>query len=176
VRAVQRIALLALWFGQAQAADPLLTDLEQRLTHGSVNAVNAHLVAHWSSVMAPLNHKTAACELHAVSLSTRLARSSNARAVQAHGEALRSASGSCPRFVLALASPSEVPLYCGSVASWGPAQTARELRGRIAGIDADPVLRASRRGHACRAAYVYELEHTRVVVRRAAPAPRAGGQ
>jgi len=160
----------------ARAADPLLQDLEQRLARGGADAVNAHLVARWQQAMVPLNRKAAACELHAVSLSVRLTRSNNARAVGAHGEALRAAAGLCPRFVLALASPAEVPGFCASMVSWGAAQTARELRRRIAGIDADEVLRAGARGRACRAAYVHELEHTRVVVKRAAPDARAAGK
>ena len=173
-----RVALLswlavASWHGAAGASDALVADLEQRLSRGSADALNAHLVAHWSQAMAPLNRKTAACELHAVSLSARLARSVNARAAGAHGEALRAAAGDCARFVLALVTPAEVPRVCGSLASWGPAQTARELRRRIADIDGDELLRASQRGKTCRAAYVYELENTRVVVRRTAPAARA---
>jgi hypothetical protein len=166
----------ALWAGTACATDALLPDLEQRLSHGGVDAVNAHLVVHWSSAMVPLNQKTAACELHAVSLSVRLSRGRNPRAVQAHGEALRAASGGCVRFVLAMVSPAEVPRYCASVASWGPSQTARELRRRIGDIDADELLRSSQRGRACRVAYVYELENTRVVVKRAAPDPRGAGK
>jgi hypothetical protein len=114
--------------------------------------------------------------MHAVSLAVKLSRSSNARAVRAHGEALRAAAGGCARFVLAMVAPGEVASYCASVASWGPAQTARELRRRIGDIDADELLRASRRGQACRAAYVYELENTRVVVKRAAPDARPAGK
>jgi hypothetical protein len=167
---------LALWVGHASAADPLVTELEQRLAKSGIEPVNAHLNAHWPTAMVPLNQKTAACELHAVSLSVKLSRSSNARAVRAHGEALRAAVGGCPRFVLAMVSPAEVPRYCASVASWGAAQTARELRHRIADIDGDDLLRASQRGQACRAAYLYELEHTRVVVRRAAPGARPSGK
>jgi len=169
-------ATASLWAHHAIAAEPLLADLEQRLSHASANAVNAHLVAHLSTAMEPLNRMTTACELHAVSLSVRLTRSSNARAVAAHGEALRAAIGSCARFVLAMAAPAEVPGFCASVASWGVVQTARELRRRIAAIDADPLLRESQRGQACRAAYAYELEHTRVVVKRAAPDSRVGGK
>ena len=157
--------------GAAAAADELLADLDHRLARSSADAVNAHLVAQWSAAMAPLNHKTASCELHAVSLATRLSRSRNAVAAQAHGEALRAASGHCARFVLAMATLPEVPRVCGSVSSWGPAQTARELRRRIAAIDSDDVLRATRRGSTCRAAYLYELENTRVVVRRGAATP-----
>lgn len=153
----------------ARASDPLLPGLEQRLGQGDADAVNAYLVKHWSNAMTPLGRRTAACELHAVSLTTRLARGRNARAVHAHREALRAASGGCARFVLAIAALAEVPTVCGSLSSWGPAQTARELRRRIAGIDADALLRASERGRTCRAAYVYELENTRVVVRRGAP-------
>jgi hypothetical protein len=166
----------ALWLGDAIAADSLVNELEQRLSRSSVDAVNVYLNSHWSTAMAPLNRQTASCELHAVSLSVRLSRGSNPRAVRAHGEALRAAVGGCPRFVLAMVAPAEVPRYCASVASWGPAQTARELRRRMGDIDADELLRGSRRGQACRAAYLYELENTRVVVRRAAPNARAAGQ
>ncbi|HEX6018953.1 MAG TPA: hypothetical protein VFZ28_12720 [Burkholderiaceae bacterium] len=171
-RALIAAAVLA-GIGGARAADALLPDLEQRLAHGGADAVNAHLVAHWPGAMVPLGRRTAACELHAVSLTVRLARSRNARAVQVHREALRSASGDCARFVLAMATLTEVPTYCGSLSAWGPAQTARELRRRIADIDTDELLRASQRGRTCRAAYVYELENTRVVVRRSAPRPAA---
>ncbi len=167
---------LGLWVGHAAASDSLLTELEQRLERSGVEPVNVYLNAHWASAMVPLNQKTASCELHAVSLAVKLSRSSNAKAVRAHGEALRAAAGGCARFVLAMVSPDEVARYCASVASWGAAQTARELRRRIGDIDADELLRASQRGRACRAAYVYELENTRVVVKRAAPGARAGGK
>jgi len=50
------------------------------------------------------------------------------------------------------------------------------LRRRIADIDSDELLRSSRRGQACRAAYVYELENTRVVVRRAASGVKPAGR
>jgi len=166
-----------LWVGNSTASDSLLADLEQRLSRNGVEPVNTYLNSHWASAMVPLNAKTASCELHAVSLAVQLSHSSNARAVRAHGEALRAASGGCARFVLAMVTPAEVPRYCASVASWGAAQTARELRRRIGDIDADELLRASRRGQACRAAYVYELENTRVVVKRAAPTDaRAAGK
>jgi hypothetical protein len=58
------------------------------------------------------------------------------------------------------------------VSSWGPATAARELRRRIAEVDADVQLRASPRGQACRAAYHHELHNTRVAVKRAAPPAR----
>lgn len=158
------------WLGAgARAGDALLPELEHRLARGDTDTVNTYLVKHWSNAMAPLGRRAAACELHAVSLTARLARSDNARAVQAHREALRAASGGCPRFVLALATLPEVPTVCGSLSSWGVTQTARELRRRIAAIDADALLRGSPRGSTCRAAYMYELENTRVVVRRGAP-------
>ena len=165
-----------LWVGAAGAADALVTELEQRLARSGIEPVNVYLNSHWTAAMVPLNQKTAACELHAVSLAVKLSRSSNARAVRAHGEALRAAVGGCPKFVLAMVQQAEVPRYCASVASWGAAQTARELRRRIGDIDADELLRGSRRGQACRAAYVYELENTRVVVKRAAPNARAAGK
>jgi hypothetical protein len=165
-----------LWAAGAGAADTLVAELEQRLAKSGVEPVNGYLNAHWAAAMVPLNQKTASCELHAVSLAVKLSRSSNARAVRAHGEALRAAVGGCPKFVLAMVQPTEVPRYCASVAAWGPAQTARELRRRIGDIDADELLRASQRGKSCRAAYVYELENTRVVVKRAAPDARPAGK
>jgi hypothetical protein len=106
-----------------------------------------------------------------VSLSLRLARGTHARAVQAHTEALRAAAGRCPRYLIALAQPRQLGDVCASLPSWSPAHTARELRRRIAAIDGDELLRGSRSGQTCRAAYRYELEHTRVVVRSAPPKP-----
>jgi hypothetical protein len=160
----------------AFASDPLVADLEQRLSNSGVESVNAYLNAHWAAAMSPLNHKTASCELRAVSLAVRLSRSTNARAAQAHGESLRAATGRCAAVVLALVTPREIPRVCASVASWGPAQTARELRRRINDIDSDEQLRSNRRTQACRAAYVYELENTRVVVKGAAPDARRPGK
>jgi hypothetical protein len=160
----------------ARASDSLVPELEQRLSRTGVESVNAYLNAHWASAMAPLNDRTASCELQAVSLTARLSRSRNARAVRAHGEALRAAAGGCAGFVLAVLAPAEIPSYCASVATWGPAQTARELRRRIGAIDADEHLRSSRRGQACRAAYEYELHNTRVVVKGAAASGRATGK
>jgi hypothetical protein len=154
----------------AAHADDTLAELEQRLARHGVDAVNAHLLSHGGGAMSAFNRKTAACELPAVSLAVRLARGREPHAFGAHGEALRAASGACAGFVLALSTPSEIPRYCATLASWGPAQMARELRRRIAAIDADEVLRANPRGQSCKAAYLYELHHTRVVVR---PMPRA---
>lgn len=162
--------------GAAWASAALISDLEQRLAQGGVESVNRYLNAHPTSAMAALNQKTAACELPAVSLAVRLSRSTNARAVQAHGESLRAAAGGCAAFVLALVTPQEIPRVCASVAAWRPAQTARELRRRIGAIDADEHLRSNRLGRACRAAYLYELQNTRVVVRGAAPPTRGAGQ
>jgi hypothetical protein len=69
--------------------------------------------------------------------------------------------------VLALLRPNEIGRACGSLPHWSPAQTARELRRRMSDIDADAQLRSSPSGRACRAAYLHELQTTRVVVRRA---------
>jgi hypothetical protein len=166
---------LALACGAAGATAPatLVADLERRLARSHVDAVNAHLMAHWSSAMLPLNRQTAACQRAAVSLTVRLSRGHHARAAGAHGDALRAAAGRCAGYVLALLAPAEVPRLCTSASSWGPATAARELRRRIADIDADAPLRASPRGQACRAAYHHELHNTRVVVRRAAAPARA---
>lgn len=149
----------------ATASDTLLSDLDQRLAADGADRVNAWLGAPGSEAMAALNRKAADCELPAVSLATRLTRSADARAVQAHRDALRTATGRCAPFVLALAAPDEIARVCASVPGWGPAQTARELRRRMAAIDAHPVLRGTARGKACRAAYLYELENTRVVLK-----------
>jgi hypothetical protein len=155
------------------AADALVTELEQRLASAGVESVNDHLSAQADAAMARFNRQTASCELQAVSLALRLARGANVRAVQAHEESLRAASGRCARFLLALASVADVPRVCASQAAWGAAQTARELRRRIADIDADKLLRGTAQGQACRAAYLYELKNTRVTLRVASPSPTA---
>ena len=146
----------------AIAPDPLVANLEQRLAAGGVEKVNAYLVDHWSSAMVPLNRKTSTCDLPAVRLAVRLNRSVDARAVQAHRESLRDAVGDCTVFVLALASRDEVLKYCSSAPSWTVMQTVRELRRRIAAIESDELLRESANGKACRAAYMYELNNSRV--------------
>lgn len=151
-----------------------MAELEQRLANASVESVNEHLSAHANAAMlSRFNRKTASCELQAVSLAVRLTRGANGRAVQAHEESLRAATGRCARFVLALVSAAEVPRVCASQPAWGAAQTARELRRRIADIDADKLLRTTAQGRACRAAYLYELKNTRVTLRVASPRPAA---
>ena len=159
--------------GSALAADALVAELEQRLASVGVESVNDYLVsAHTdAALLSRFNRMTASCELHAVSLAIRLTRGARARAVQAHEESLRTATGRCARFVLALVSTAEVPKVCASQAVWGAAQTARELRRRIADIDADKLLRTTAQGQACRAAYLYELKNTRVTLRVASPSP-----
>ena len=170
----QALALVAVMLASvAAASDALVPELEQRLAAGSVETVNAYLVANASSALAPLSQKAAACELRATSLAMRLSRSTNVVATQAHTEALRLAVGKCTGFVLALASLPEVSRFCASVASWTVGQTVRELRRRMAAIEASEVLRTSQNGKSCRAAYLYELQNTRVVLRSAAPEPRA---
>ena len=158
------------------APDSLVQDLEHRLAAGGVEKVNAYLGNQGSSAMDSLNHRVANCELQAVSLAIRLSRGSDVQAVTAHGESLRAAVGHCTGFVLALATPQEIPKFCRSVESWTITQTARELRRRIAAIESDAVLRASPRGKACRAAYQDEFHNTRVVLRRMAPDPARQGK
>jgi hypothetical protein len=166
------VLLLAALAGapHAFAADTLVDQLERRLARSGIDAVNAHLVSHATTEMLPLHQQTAACRRPAVSLTVRLSRGSQTRIAGAHGDALRAAAGRCPGYVMALLTPQEVARLCTSMASWGPATAARELRRRIAAIDADAPLRDSARGQTCRAAYHHELHHTRVVVKRA---PRA---
>jgi len=156
----------------AFAADAFVAEIEQRLASMGADSVNAHLSApENAALLARLHRQTASCELHAVSLTVQLARGTNATAVQAHEDALRAATGRCARFVLALVSASDVPKVCASQAAWGAAQTARELRRRMADIDADKLLRSTAQGQACRAAYLYELKNTRVTLRVASPSP-----
>lgn len=167
-------AAAALLPGCALALDPLIAELEGRLARAGVESVNEHLSAPPdAALLVRLNRRTAACELQAVSLALRLAHGANERAVQAHEEALRAASGRCTRFVLALAAAADVPRLCASQPGWGAAQTARELRRRIAEIDADRLLRGTAQGRACRAAYLHELKTTRVTLRVASPRPAA---
>lgn len=170
--ALRRLALcaaVALLPGSALAADALVAELEQRLASTGVESVNDHLSAPANAALwSRLQRQTTSCELHAVSLAIRLARGANVRAVQAHEESLRAASGRCARFVLALVPAADVPRVCASQPAWGAAQTARELRRRIVDIDADKVLRGTAQGQACRAAYLHELKHTRVTLRVAA--------
>lgn len=163
----------ALLAGPALAADRLVAELEQRLASAGVESVNDYLVnaQPQAALLSRFTRMTAACELHAVSLALRLAHGSHTKAAQAHEESLRTASGRCTRFVLALAPAAAVPAVCASKAAWGAAQTARELRRRIAAIDADALLRTTAQGQACRAAYLYELKNTRVVLRVASPRP-----
>jgi len=147
----------------AIASDALVADLEQRLSRQGADKVNEYLSGSFD--MVALNESTARCELQAVSLSIQLARGSRSKAVDAHREALRAAAGSCTGFVLALLSPKEVPTFCASVSSWTVGQMARELRRRIKSIEGDELLRSTQRGKACRAAYLYELNNTRVGLR-----------
>ena len=144
-----------------------LEQLEQRLATIGADALNAELQRDSGAALAQLNARTAACELAAVSLAVRLVRTRDGRAARTHVEALREANGRCTRFVLALLRPNEIARACGSLPHWSPAQTARELRRRMSDIDADPQLRGAASGRACKAAYLHELQTTRVVVRRA---------
>ncbi|MBC7957136.1 MAG: hypothetical protein H7Y33_14845 [Cytophagales bacterium] len=158
----------------AQASEPLVTELEQRLVAEGVEGVNSYLSANGAAHMAALSRSTVACHLEAVSLSIQLARGNSSKVVEAHRESVRAAAGSCTRFVLALLSVKEIPKFCASVSSWTVSQMARELRRRMKRIEADELLLASPRGKACRAAYLYELQNTRVGLRvgPASPAPQ----
>jgi hypothetical protein len=160
---VRRLAALVLTGATAAVAQPV-AELEQRLDRGGAARLLQDL---GDDGLAALHRRTADCELAAVSLTLRLAREAAAAAAP-HVDALRLANGRCPRYVLAIAEHDEVARVCASLASWGPAQTARELRRRIAVIEADPLLGASAQGRACRDAYWYELRNTRVVLKRKA--------
>lgn len=166
------VPLLLASVAPAAAATPdlLVPEIEQRLAAQGADTVNAYLAGNWVSAMLPLNRRAAGCELRAVKLAVRLSRSANAPAARAHMDSLREAMGTCLVYVLTLATREEIPRYCSSVASWSVMRTVRELRRRIAAIEADDLLSASAIGRSCRAAYIYELENTRVVV-KSAPRP-----
>jgi hypothetical protein len=173
MRAVIASLFLAVALPVAAAVpDSLVPDLERRLASSGADKVNAYLTGNWAAAMTPLNRKTANCERRAVSLAVRLSRSTDARAARAHVDSIREAAGTCTVVVLALATRDEVPKYCASVASWSVMQTVRELRRRIAAIEADELLRSSPGGKSCRAAYLYELQNTRVVLKSTPPSTR----
>lgn len=163
-------ALLVLAIGAAAAADSVVADVEHRLFWEGAQSANAYLRANKGIAMAAFNRHTAGCEPKALELAVQLRRASRGDVALAHGEALRAAAALCPARLLGAVPLSEIALFCRTSEAWGPAQAARELRRQIASIDADPALRATPHGQACRAAYVHELETTRVVVRRVDPA------
>jgi hypothetical protein len=112
-----------------------------------------------------LPSRAARCELAAVREAIDTVRGADAAAVRLPLEAVRQAAGRCTRFVLAVTPVDELPRVCAAPESLTMAQTARELRRRMAAIDADALLRSSMAGQACRAAYLHELKTTRVVLR-----------
>lgn len=149
----------------------LVAALDRRAAHGGIDAVNAHLLSRTGAAeRMRLGRQAEACEPDALRLSVQLGRGRDAKAAWLHHEALRAAAGRCVGTVLSLLAPHEVPKVCASQSSWSVVQTARELRRRIALLDADELLRDTANGRACRAAYWHELTTTRVVVRRVAPA------
>jgi hypothetical protein len=166
------LAALTLLPAFAMGSETLVSDLEQRLQANGVEGVNAHLTAR-PSVMAELNQSSADCDPRAVDLAVKLSRSKNTKATELHNESLRIAVGACTEFVLSLLSLKEVPKVCASVSSWTVSQTARELRRRIRQIESDENLRPTSRGKACSAAYLFELQNTRVGIRAGRPNPQS---
>lgn len=114
---------------------------------------------------ASLALRAARCELGAVGEAMDFVRSASATSTHPQVEAIRHAAGRCTRFVLAVTPVPQVSQVCAAPASLTVTQTARELRRRMAAIDADALLRSSAVGQACRAAYLHELKTTRVVLR-----------
>ena len=156
----------------ATASETLVSDLEKRLRTNGVESVNAHLTARPSD-MAELNQSSADCDPLAIDLAVKLSRSKNAKATDLHNESLRIAVGACTEFVLSRLTLKEVPKICASVSSWTVSQTARELRRRIRQIESDESLRPTPRGKACSAAYLFELQNTRVGIRAGRPDAQA---
>ena len=163
---------LALLPALAMAAEALVSDLDQRLRTTGVESVNAYLGAR-PSAMAELNQGAADCEPRAIDLTVKLSRSSDTKAAALHTESLRIAVGTCTELVLSQLSQNEVPKVCAAAVSWTMSQTARELRRRIRQIEADEQSRPTQWGTACSAAYLHELQNTRVGIRagRATPPP-----
>ncbi|NKI93220.1 hypothetical protein [Rhizobacter sp. SG703] len=146
--------------------------LEQRLRTEGVDSVNNYLGGQ-SSALADLGQRTADCDTQAIALTVKLSRGKSVKTTEAHREALRIAVGTCTENVLSLLSLAEVPKICAAASSWTMTQTARELRRRMQAIDADAALRSTERGRACGAAYLFELQNTRVGIRVDQPAHRA---
>jgi hypothetical protein len=162
----------------AAAPDLVVQELEQRVMREGVEIVNASLAVQGSAVMAVLHRSASGCDPQALRLTIRLSRGHDTRVVEAHADAVREAMGTCAISVLGLVTHDEVNRFCASLDSWRVIQTVRELRRRIAAIEADAELRASAKGQACHDAYWYELRNTRVVLKPRSPvpsAPRNGG-
>lgn len=157
------VAVALLPAAACPANEPVAT-LAQRLRAEGVEGVNAYL-GRQPSALSDLGQRTADCDTQAIGLTVTLSRGRASKTIELHREALRIAVGTCTENVLALLSLNEVPRICASASSWTITQTARELRRRIRAIETDPALRSTERGRACAAAYVFELENTRVGLR-----------
>ncbi|KQU71456.1 hypothetical protein ASE08_07810 [Rhizobacter sp. Root16D2] len=145
--------------------------LETRLRADGIEGVNAYLGGQ-ASIMADLHQRTADCDTQAIDLTVKLSRGRNSKTTDGHREALRIAVGTCTENVLSLLSLNEVPKICAAASSWTMTQTARELRRRMRAIETDAALRSTERGKACGAAYLHELETTRVGIRVDQPRQR----
>jgi hypothetical protein len=111
--------------------------------------------------------RASTCDLAALGETIELHRRAEPGAAGAQLEAIRIAIGQCTGFVLAVAYADEVRKFCSAPETYSAARTARELRRRIAALDANEVLRSSNAGQTCQAAYKHELKTTRVVLRPA---------
>jgi hypothetical protein len=111
--------------------------------------------------------RASTCDLAALSETIELHRRAEPGAARAQLEAIRIAIGQCTGFVLAVAYADEVRKFCSAPEIYSAARTARELRRRIAALDANEGLRSSNAGQVCQAAYKHELKTTRVVLRPA---------
>jgi hypothetical protein len=155
--------------GVAMSANEPVARLEQRLRTDGVEGVNTYLGGQ-SSALADLAQRTADCDTQAIGLAVKLSRGKGSKVTEAHREGLRIAVGTCTDNVLSLLSLNEVPKICAAASSWTMTQTARELRRRMRAIETDAALRSTERGKACNAAYLYELQNTRVGIRVEQPA------
>ena len=148
----------------AMSSDEAVAALEQRLRTDGVEGVNTWLGGQ-SAALADLRQRTADCDTQAIGLAVKLSRGKNSKVTEMHREGLRIAVGTCTDNVLSLLSLNEVPKICAAASSWTMTQTARELRRRMRAIETDQALRSTERGRACGAAYLFELENTRVGIR-----------
>lgn len=158
------LLLASVCIATAGVAEPIGPELEKRLAKDGIDKTNLYIASH-APTLSALHHQTRLCDIQAVSVAIRLSRGRKSKVVDAHTDALRGAVGDCTGFVLSLLAAPEVAKVCASSSSWTIMQSARELRRRIANLEADELLMSTSNGRACRDAYRHEFHHTRVGLR-----------
>ena len=154
-----RVLVVAVMVGLSSLsaiAEPLIVDLQRRLTDSDVDALNAYLSANWETRMAPLGRLVRHCDVDALGLSVRLLDTTNLEAHQAHVFSLELAMGQCPEKVLPLVPASHVRSLC-SVDAYSEMFPSRKLTAeidrRVSVIKKMSRLAVSGNGTACLEAY-----------------------